>query len=70
LPESLYSFTRVCLKIAFRQMCVTVCGKLGTNEGGVVGYVDRMRAKFPAKWGAQMTGMNFQRVSMLNDRMP
>ncbi|MEY8393317.1 DUF6783 domain-containing protein [Lachnospiraceae bacterium 45-P1] len=25
-------------------MCVTVCGKLGPNEGGVVGYVDRMRA--------------------------
>jgi len=52
--------TRVCLKIAFRQMCVTVCGKLGPNEGGVMGYVDRMRAKFPAKWGVQITGMKFQ----------
>ena len=44
-------------------MYVTVCGKLGSNEGGVVGYVDRMRAKFPAKWGVQMMGMNFQTLS-------
>ncbi len=51
---------RACLKIAFCQMCVTVCGRFGSNEGGVVGYVDRMRAKYTAKWGAQMTGMNFQ----------
>ena len=49
---------RACLKIAFCQMCVTVCGRFGSNEG--VGYVDRMRAKYTAKWGAQMTGMNFQ----------
>ena len=41
-------------------MCITVCGKFGSNEGGVVGYVDRMRAQFPAKWGVQMAGMNFQ----------
>ena len=41
-------------------MCVTVCGKLGPNEGGVVGYVDRMRVKFPASWGVQRIGMNFQ----------
>ena len=25
-----------------------------------MGYVDRMRAKYTAKWGVQMTGMNFQ----------
>ena len=41
-------------------MCITVCGKFGSNEGGVVGYVDRMRAKYTAKWGVQMAGMNFQ----------
>ena len=35
-------------------MCVTVCGKLGPNEGGVVGYVDRMGAKFLAQWDVQM----------------
>ena len=51
---------RACLKIAFRQMCVTICGRFDPIEGGVVGYVDRMRAKYTAKWGAQMTGMNFQ----------
>ena len=39
---------RACLKITFRQMCVTVCRKLEPNEGGVEGGVDRMRAKFPA----------------------
>ena len=31
---------RACLKIAFRQMCVTICGRFSPNEGGVVGYVD------------------------------
>ena len=25
-----------------------------------MGYVDRMRAKYTAKWGVQMAGMNFQ----------
>ena len=52
--------TRVCLKIAFCQLCVTVCGRFVPNEGGVVGYVDRMRDKSPAKWGVQMAGMNFK----------
>jgi hypothetical protein len=32
--------TRVWLKIAFRQLCVTLCGRLGPDEGGVVGYAD------------------------------
>ncbi len=31
--------SRVCLKIAFWQMCVTVCGRFGPNEGRIVGYV-------------------------------
>ena len=56
---------RACLKIAFLQMRVTVCGRFGPNEGGVVGYVDRMRAKSPAKWGVHMAGMNFQTRSRL-----
>ena len=41
-------------------MCVTICGRFDPNEGGVVGYVDRMRAKYTAKWGVHMAGMNFQ----------
>ena len=51
---------RAYLKIAFCQLCVTVCGRFVPNEGGVVGYVDRMRDKSPAKWGVQMAGMNFK----------
>ena len=60
LGLTMYDAPRVCLKIAFRQMCVTICGKFDSNEGGIAGYVDRMRDKFPAKWGVQMAGMNFQ----------
>ena len=52
--------TRMCLKIAFRQMCVTLCGRFGPDEGGVAGYVDRIGTKYAAKWGVQMVGMNFQ----------
>ena len=37
--------SRACLKIAFRQMCVTICGRFDPNEGGVVGYVDRLILK-------------------------
>ena len=47
-------------EIAFRQMCVSLCGRFGPNERGVVGYVKRIRAKYAAKWGVQMAEMNFQ----------
>ena len=30
---------RACLKIAFRQICVPVCGRFGPNEGRIAGYV-------------------------------
>ncbi len=52
--------SRACLKNAFCQMCVTICGRFDPNEGGVAGYVDRMRAKYTAKWGVQLAGMIFQ----------
>ena len=55
-----YACVRVCLKIAFRQLCVPLCGRFGPDEGGVAGYVDRIGTKYAAKWGAQMAGMNFQ----------
>ena len=29
-----------CLKIAFCEMCVTVCGKFVPKSGGVAGYAD------------------------------
>ena len=51
---------RACLKIAFRQLCVPLCGRFGPDEGGVAGYVDRIGTKYAAKWGVQMAGMNFQ----------
>ena len=60
--------TRVCLKIAFRQMRVTVCGRFGSNEGGAAGYVDGMRAKYTAKWGVYLAGMNFQTCSSTGTR--
>ena len=37
-----------------------VCGRLGYNEGGVVGYVDQIGTKYTSKWGVQMAEMNFQ----------
>uniref|UniRef100_UPI0035210FE4 DUF6783 domain-containing protein n=1 Tax=Blautia faecicola TaxID=2509240 RepID=UPI0035210FE4 len=30
------------------------------NEGGVAGYVNRMKVKYAAKWGVQIAGMIFQ----------
>ena len=53
-------FLRVCLSIAFCQLCVTVWGRFDSNEGGVAGCVDRMRAKYTAKWGVQLAGMIFK----------
>ena len=62
--ESRYGFglscSRACLKIAFRQLCVPLCGRFGPDEGGVAGYVDRIGTKYAAKWNAQLTESNFQ----------
>ncbi|WP_334302973.1 DUF6783 domain-containing protein [Eisenbergiella tayi] len=30
-------------------MCVTLCGRFGSNEGDVVGYVDRIGTKYTSK---------------------
>ena len=46
-------------------MCVTVCGKLVPDEGVVAGYDNRIRDKFPAKWGVQIAGMIFQTGSKI-----
>ena len=53
-------FTRACLKKAFRELRVPVCGRFYPNEGGVAGYGNRMRVKYTAKWGVQIAGMIFQ----------
>ncbi len=46
-------------------MCITVCGRFFLNEGGVAGYVNRMKGKYAAKWGVQIAGMIFQTRSKL-----
>ena len=51
---------RARLKIAFCEMCVTVCGKFVPKSGGVAGYADWFWGEFPAKRGVQIAGMNFQ----------
>ena len=51
---------RACLKVAFRQLCVPLCGRFGPDEGGVAGYVNRIGTKYATKWDVQMAGMNFQ----------
>ena len=52
--------TRACLKKAFRELRVSVCGRFYPNEGGVAGYGNRMRVKYTAKWGLQIAEMIFQ----------
>ena len=46
-------------------MCATICGRFRLNEGGVAGYVNRMKAKYTAKWGVQVAGMIFQTGSKI-----
>ncbi|WP_368261643.1 DUF6783 domain-containing protein [Blautia wexlerae] len=41
-------------------MCVTICGILCLDEVAVVDYGNRIRVKYPAKWGVQIAGMIFQ----------
>ena len=52
--------SRACLKKAFRELRVPVCGRVYPNEGGVAGYGNRMRVKYTAKWGLQIAEMIFQ----------
>ncbi|WP_408608173.1 MULTISPECIES: DUF6783 domain-containing protein [Blautia] len=40
---------RVCLKIAFGKLCVTLCGRIGPDEGSTEGRVDRIRVKYTGK---------------------
>ena len=56
---------RACLKKAFRELRVSVCGRFYPNEGGVAGYGNRMRVKYTAKWGLQIAEMIFQTRSRI-----
>ena len=55
-----YFNLRACLKKAFRELRVQVCGRFYPNKGGVAGYGNRMRVKYTAKWGLQIAEMIFQ----------
>ena len=67
LENLLLFWLRACLKKAFCKMCVTICGRFCPDEGAVAGYGNRIRAKYTAKWGVQIAGMNFQtRSDMIN----
>ena len=55
-----FVYTRACLKKAFCELRVPVCGRFYPNEGGVAGYGNRMRVKYTAKWGLQIAEMIFQ----------
>ena len=59
-------YARACLKKAFRELRVPVCGRVYPNEGGVAGYGNRMRVKYTAKWGLQIAEMIFQTRSRLH----
>ena len=58
-----FVYTRACLKKAFRELRVPVCGKFYPNEGGVAGYGNRIRVKYTANWGLQIAEMIFQTCS-------
>ena len=60
ITSNLMKCSRVCLKIAFWQMCVTICGRFEPNEGRIAGYVTWIWLKYTAKWGVHLAGMNFQ----------
>ena len=63
-------YARACLKKAFRELRVPVCGRVYPNEGGVAGYGNRMRVKYTAKWGLQIAEMIFQTRSSFKKGSP
>ena len=54
------------MKKAFYKMCVTICERFYPDEGALVGYAGRIRAKYTAKWDVQIVGMIFQTGSKPN----
>lgn len=54
----------MCLKIAVRQICVTLCGRVASKEGDPVDYIDwsqisRKAVMTTGAGDAQMVGMNY-----------
>ena len=54
------SYSRVGLKIAFRQMCVTVCGTFVPNPGYIACYVPFIRDNASINRDVYLTESNFQ----------
>ncbi len=48
---SVIALLEVYPKNAFCKIYVTIYGRFCLNEGGVAGYVNRMKAKHTVKWG-------------------
>ncbi|MEE0301112.1 MAG: DUF6783 domain-containing protein [Blautia sp.] len=46
-----------------------MCWRFRLNEGGAAGCVNRMKAKYTAKWGVQIAGMIFQTRSKAPSRI-
>ncbi len=59
---------RACLKKAFRELRVSVCGRFYPNEGGVAGYGNRMRVKYTAVLVEQTTGSNRAQTRAVSQR--
>ena len=66
----MFATARTCLKKAFRELRDPVCGRFYPNEGGVAGYGNRMRVKYTAKWGLQISEMIFQTRSKTQKVLP
>ena len=66
----MFATARAGLKKAFRELRIPVCGRFYPNEGGVAGYGNRMRVKYTAKWGLQISEMIFQARSKTQKVLP
>ena len=56
----MFATARACLKKAFRELRVPVCGRFYPNEGGVSGYRYQGMVVDKAKGGVQISEMIFQ----------
>ena len=54
-----YGSARACLKKAFRELRVSVCGRFYPNEGGVTGYGQPNEGKIYRKVGLADCGNDF-----------
>ncbi|WP_394916666.1 DUF6783 domain-containing protein [uncultured Robinsoniella sp.] len=53
------------MRIAFRKLWVTLCGRFVPDEGHIAGYVTCIWNEYAAKWGVHMAGINLQTGSII-----